>query len=51
MNFKNLFWTQFSKLRDCSGSVEMTMSDTTCVACFIKAGSGNEKFTDGQTEW
>jgi hypothetical protein len=51
-NFKNLFWTQFSKLRNRIGFFKMSVRDTTCILSFVKIGSGIQMFIGGSdTQW
>jgi hypothetical protein len=47
LNFKNLYQTQFSELRNYISSVEMYMWDTECIACFVKIGQGIQELMGG----
>jgi hypothetical protein len=49
-NFNNLFQTQFSNLRNWIGSIDMSMRDNTCVASFVKIGSGIEELIVGNRQ-
>jgi hypothetical protein len=49
---KNIFWTQLSKLRTCTGSAEMSATDIACIASFVKNRfrlSKVDRGTDTQT--
>jgi hypothetical protein len=43
LKFRILFLTKFSKLRNWISSVVMSMRGTTCMASFVKVGSGIRK--------